>query len=349
MQPVRIAIIGAGLIGKRHAQFASAEPQCELAALADPAPTAKALAAEFNTRWYADAMAMLEAEQPEGVIIATPNHLHVPIGKACVEKSIPMLVEKPLADNVEAGEELVTAAEQAGVAIMVGHHRRFNPMVESAREIITSGTLGRLVAVSAIWSVRKPDDYFQADWRRQPGGGPILINLIHDIDCLRHFCGEIDEIQAFTSSAVRNFAVEDSAAILIRFVNGALATITLSDVAPSPWGWEMGSGDNPNIAHSEKNCYRILGTEAALDFPNLTIWRNAGAGPGNWSRPLASSKPAVTPAEALAEQMLHFAKVIRGEETPRVSGRDGLATLAATMAVHEAAQNKVAIKPQVVI
>lgn len=348
MQPVRIAILGAGLIGKRHAHFAHAESHCELVAIADPAVAAEAVARQFNSHWYADAVEMLDTEKPDGVIIAAPNQLHVPLGKLCIERGIPMLVEKPLADNIETGLELVTAAEQAGVNIMTGHHRRFNPLVENAREIISSGELGRIVAVSAIWSVRKPDDYFQAEWRRQAGGGPVLINLIHDIDCLRHFCGDIESIQAMTSSSTRNFAVEDTAAILIRFSNGALANITLSDAAPSPWGWEMGSGDNPGIAYSGENCYRILGTEAALDFPNLTLWRNAGAGPGDWSKALTAQSRTIQPAEALAKQMRHFVNVIREQEKPRVSGREGLATLAATLAVHEAARTGAAVQPQFV-
>jgi predicted dehydrogenase len=187
-----------------------------------------------------------------------------------------------------------------------------------------------------VWAVRKPDDYFEAAWRRRAGGGPILINMIHDIDCLRHLCGEIAEVQAYGSSAVRGFEVEDTAVVAIRFAGGALGTVTLTDAAPSPWGWEAGSGDNPNIAASHENCYRFLGTAAALDFPNLTLWRGAGPEPASWADPLTATRRDRAGHEALPRQLEHFLRVIAGAEAPRIDGRDGLATLAATLAVTQA-------------
>ena len=82
---------------------------------------------------YADYRQMLERVKPDGVIIATPNALHVPAGLACVQRGIPILVEKPIADTVAASNELVTAAERARVPLLVGHHRRHNPLLEKAR------------------------------------------------------------------------------------------------------------------------------------------------------------------------------------------------------------------------
>lgn len=332
----RLAVIGVGLIGIRHAGLIAASPDAELAAVADPSDAARREAQRLGTRHYADYVEMLERERPDGVLVAAPNQLHLEAGLACIARGIPALIEKPLADTLEAGAELVRAAETAGVKLLVGHHRRYNPMVEATRDLLGRGCIGRLVAVSAVWAVRKPDGYFDAAWRRSAGGGPILINMIHDIDCLRHFCGEIAEVQAYGSSAARGFAVEDSAAVALRFASGALSTITLTDAAPSPWGWEAGSGDNPGIAASGQNCYRFLGTEAALDFPNLVLWRGAGPGPADWSQPLAPLQVPWGRHEALPRQLAHFLAVIAGSEAPRVSGRDGLATLAATLAVREA-------------
>src|SRR5207237_7798811 len=134
-------------------------------------------------------------------------------------------------------------AERAGVALLVGHHRRYNPVIEKSRELVRSGALGKLITVVALWLIRKPDDYFEIAWRREQGGGPILINLIHDIDDLRYICGEIDSVQAMTSNAMRGFAVEDTAAITLRFFNGAIGTVTVSDAVPAPWWWEITSGE----------------------------------------------------------------------------------------------------------
>ena len=146
---------------------------------------------------------MLDEVTPEGVIIATPNDLHVPLSLTCVERGIPVLVEKPVADTVEAARSLAKASESAGVPVLVGHHRRHSPIIRKARKIVQSGALGELVALSALFLVHKPDGYFQAAWRRRAGGGPVLINLIHDMDSLRFLAGEITSVQAVTSNRQR--------------------------------------------------------------------------------------------------------------------------------------------------
>lgn len=347
MAKTRLAVLGAGLIGARHAGAISSSEDAELVALADQTEAGRRLASNLGARHYDDFVRLLEAEALDGVICALPNQMHRAAALAAIERGLPVLVEKPLADTLEAAEEIVRAGERAGVAVMVGHHRRFNPRVGTARRIIGSGALGRLVAVSAVWAARKPEDYFSLAWRREEGGGPILINLIHDIDCLRHLCGEIVEVQAFTSSQVRRLPVEDTAVVALRFEGGALGTITLSDASPSPWGWEAGSADNPTIAASRQNCYRFLGTAASLDFPNLTLWRHAEGVAPSWSEPMHAQSVACANEEALPAQIGHFARVIRGEETPRISGRDGFATLAATLAVKAAALAGRSVRPRV--
>ena len=92
------------------------------------------------------------------------------------------------------------AQAQSGVAVLVGHHRRHNPINARAREIVQSGRLGRLVSANVMATFLKPDGYFDAAWRKQKGGGPILINLSHEIDMLRFFMGEIDTVQAISST-----------------------------------------------------------------------------------------------------------------------------------------------------
>ncbi|HRE21316.1 MAG TPA: Gfo/Idh/MocA family oxidoreductase, partial [Rhabdaerophilum sp.] len=133
---------------------------------------------------------------------------------------------------------LVAAAEAASVPLAVGHHRRHNPMIQHARRIIAEGQLGRIVAVHSFFWLMKPDDYFDVPWRREAGAGPVLINLSHDIDLMRYLGGEVAAVQAMDSHEVRGNAAEESCVITLRFENGALGTITLSDTAVAPWSWE---------------------------------------------------------------------------------------------------------------
>jgi predicted dehydrogenase len=337
MTKVRLAVIGAGAFGQRHLSYLQREPLCEVVAVADPMPAAADFAAAHGYRYFSDYCSMLDAVKPEGAIIASPNALHAPMGLACAERGIHILVEKPIAETLPAAQALAAAAGRAGVALLVGHHRRYNPIIEKAREIVRGGGIGRLTAVVAMWLLRKPDPYFDVAWRREPGGGPVLINLIHDIDDLRFICGEIASVQAITSSGIRGFAVEDTAAISLRFASGALGTATLSDVVSAPWSWELTSGEAAQYPQLRENCYMFAGTEGSLTVPKLELWRYEGE--QSWTRPLVKQMFAVTTADPLTRQLRHFCHVIRGEETPRITGADAARTLATTLAVLDAARS----------
>jgi predicted dehydrogenase len=219
--------------------------------------------------------------------------------------------------------------------LLVGHHRRHNPILEKAREIVQGGGIGRLTAVAALWLLQKPADYFDVAWRREPGGGPLLINAIHDIDDLRFVCGEIDEVRALVSNSARNFPVEDTAAIAIRFANGALGTLTVSDAVPAPWSWELASGENPVYPRQEASCYFFTGTQGALSVPDMTLF-SYGDKKG-WTVPLSKKTIEVTREDPQVRQLRHFCRVIRGEEAPRIDGADATRTLAVVEAIRKAA------------
>lgn len=337
MGKLRLGIAGAGLIGRAHWKRMLASRECELTAFADPFPSAGALAAEAGVPLYPDLEAMLAADRLDGVVLATPNALHVPGALACVEAGVPALVEKPVADSLEEAVRLADAVEAAGVPVLVGHHRRHSAILEAARETIASGRLGRLVAVTASATFHKPDDYFDADWRRQKGGGPILINLVHEIDNLRALVGEIVEVQAFGSSATRGHEVEDTVAVNLRFASGALGTLMLSDAAASPRSWEQSSGENADYDHHpDQDCYVIAGTRGSLQVPTMRVFEYLGA--ASWWNPLVKSRVEIRDIDPLARQLDHFCAVVRREVPPRVTVRDAIRTLAVTLAVDEAAR-----------
>jgi predicted dehydrogenase len=183
----------------------------------------------------------------------------------------------------------------------------------------------------------KPDGYFDVEWRRSVGGGVLLINLIHDIDVLRHLVGEIDSVRAFTSNAHRGLAVEDTASIAIRFVNGALGTFVISDNAVSPWAWEYTSGQA--LYHpSEPGPYLFLsGRKGALSVSDLYLWRHAKES-DHWQDRLVRESRSGDGSRTYVNQLDHFLAVVRRQAKPLVDARDGMATLAATLAVDRAAR-----------
>lgn len=328
-----IAIFGAGLVGRRHAEVL--RRHATLDAVIDPAEGTGDYAASLGVAHVADPERYLSRHRPDGVIIATPNQLHVAHGLACVEAGIPMLVEKPIADQAAPADKLVSAADAAGVPILVGYHRRHNPITDAAKDAIDAGRLGRIVAVTGQFWLYKPDDYFEQTWRQSAGAGPVFINLTHDIDLLRHLVGDITSVQARLSSAVRGFETEDTGAIILEFADGALGTFSVSDTTAAPWSWEFSAGENPAYPLVPGGAYRIGGTEASLSVPDLKLWHHPGA--KSWWEPITHEVLPVTHGDSLEAQLLHFLDVTKGT-APKVSGAEGVKSLKVIEAIQEAAR-----------
>lgn len=341
MHTVRLLVIGAGAIGRTHIDRIQRTPGLTLAGIADPSDAGRQLAESLGVDWAPDHLGALERFQPQGAIVATPNPAHVPMALDCLARGVAALVEKPVADAVAEARQLVDAQATTGVPVLVGHHRRHNPINRQARETIASGRLGRIVGANAMACFYKPQGYFGMAWRREPGGGPVLINLIHEIDMLRFLCGEITQVQALASNAVRGFAVEDTAGALLRFASGALGTLLLSDTAVAPWCWDFCAGEQDQYPRQDLNTLFIAGTEGSLSLPDLSLWRYKGE--RHWHHPITREQRTALKADPYTRQLLHFAALIRGEEAPLCSALDGLRTLQATRAVLDAAASGTAV------
>lgn len=337
---IKIAVAGVGLIGRRHIELVQASSSCELVAVVDPMPLPADYLASLGVAQYADLPALFAAGKPDGVILATPNALHVEQTLLCIEASVAALIEKPVAHSVEEGSRLLAASEATAARLLVGHHRAHSPLLARAREVIREGILGDIVAVQGSALFYKPDDYFDAaPWRRQAGGGPILINMIHEIGNLRSLCGEIVAVQAMQSNAARGFAVEDTVCIGLRFENGALGSFLLSDSAGCARSWEQTSQENASYpSYDDEDCYVISGKNGSLAVPTLRIKHYARAEERSWFTPFQTAVAEVQRHDPLALQLEHFCRVIHGLEAPLVTVRDGLRNLIITEAISEAAR-----------
>jgi predicted dehydrogenase len=250
------------------------------------------------------------------------------------------LLEKPVATTVAEGQSLLDAVNQSGAKVLVGHHRAHSPIMAKAQQVVASGQLGRLVAVMGSAVFYKPDSYFaDGPWRSQVGGGPILLNLIHEVHNLRMLCGEIEAVQALTSNAVRGFDVEDTVAINLSFASGALGTFMLSDTAASPRSWEQTSQENKAYATDEdEDCYVITGTQGSLSVPTMRLKTYARPEDCSWWKPFEVSTVDMVRDDPIKHQMTHFAAVVRSEAAPLVSVHDGLQNLKVTEAIVQAAR-----------
>jgi predicted dehydrogenase len=281
----------------------------------------------------------------DGVIIASPNEFHAEQAALCIHADVPVLIEKPITVTVSEGEALVALAERRNAKVMVGHHRAYSPVLSVARSVIEEGRLGRLVTVMGSAQFYKPEKYFaDGPWRCQPGGGPILINLIHEIGNLRSLCGEIKAVQAMASSAARQFPVEDTVVINLSFANGALGTFVLSDTAATAKSWEQTSRENPSYpTYGDEDCYMIAGTAGSLAIPTMRLKSYATGTEPSWWTPFQEQVMDIRREDPLSLQLAHFLQVIEGRCTPLVSAKDGLRNLVVTEAIRHSAATRQAV------
>jgi len=139
-EQVQIAVVGAGLIGRQHLRLITSDALCRLVAVVDPAAEAADLARSYGVPWFADLDQMLAAVSPAGAIVATPTALHGEHGMKLLAAGIPVLIEKPIAHDLQSAEQLVVAAERSNVPLLVGHHRRYSDYIRRARAVIVDGT-----------------------------------------------------------------------------------------------------------------------------------------------------------------------------------------------------------------
>jgi predicted dehydrogenase len=119
-------------------------------------------------------------------------------------------------------------------------------------------------------------------------------------------CGEISSVQAFASNAVRGFPVEDTAAISLRFANGALGTFMLSDTAAVPRSWEQTTQEDASFAaYPDEDCYVVAGTHGSMAIPTMRLKTYANTLERSWSKPFQSETVKVQRADPLGRQLGH--------------------------------------------
>jgi predicted dehydrogenase len=347
MRKTKIAVIGVGIGGKIHINSIRNNSEVELDSVVAPNSEAnKLIAKNANVPLFHTLKESLEKRKPDGVIIASPNHLHLEQAKMCIYEGIPILLEKPITMNTIEGLELCNIANKSKAKILVGHHRAHNPVIKKACDVIKEGKLGTLVSVMGSAQYYKPDHYFEeGPWRKKTGGGPILINLIHEIDNLRRLVGEISEVHAYTSNRIRGFEVEDTAVINFIFKNGVLGSFVLSDTSSSSRSWEQTSGENPKYPrYKDDDCYLISGTMGSLAIPSMKLKYYPGDINQSWWKPFNEDQIIFKTEDPIALQLKHFIDIINKDVNPIVTVQDGYINLLITEAIKESAKKGSIVK-----
>jgi len=226
---VRVALIGAGRIGQRHAAtLASAIPGAELAVIADVhGPSATTLADKVRCpRWTDDPRAVLEDANIDAIVIASSTDSHAPLIVAAAEAGKQIFCEKPIALDLEATDRALDAVERAGVRLQMGFQRRFDKAYHAAKELIDAGALGHIEAIRD--TMRDPSPAPRA--YLETSGGLYRDMTIHNFDCVRWMMGqEVNQIFAMGSALVspvfRELRDIDTSVISLRFSDDSLGVI----------------------------------------------------------------------------------------------------------------------------
>lgn len=221
---LKIAVIGLGDISSIHLSAIQANPTAELVAVCDIDETRRKSVEGVN--FYTEYQEMLEKETLDCVHICLPHYLHYPVTKACVEKGIHVLQEKPLALHTEEGLELLKLEEDnKQVKIAICFQNRLNETVEKLRQVIAENKYGKIVGIKGIVTWARSKSYYDNKlWRGKldlAGGGVMINQAIHTLDLMQLFGGEIATIRG-TVDQLLDYGIEteDTAAARIEFKNG---------------------------------------------------------------------------------------------------------------------------------
>ena len=319
MKP-RIALIGLGMAVTPHAQgLVELADLCEVVAAYSPTAERRA---KFGARFpfpLADDLDRILADRSiDAVGILTPANTHRDLVLRAAKAGKQILLEKPLEISTERAEELVQAAEAAGVALAVMLQYRFRNAGERLREIVSSGGLGTMVSCSTSIRFWRPQSYYGEPGRgtrARDGGGVLLTQGIHGLDLLLSIAGPIAEVTGYAATtAVHRMETEDLVVAAARFVNGALGVIEATTTA------YPGSPERIDIVGTKGAASLLGGTTLRVDYhdggneqiaPAQTI---GGTG----------ADPMAMPADYHRAVWADFISAITNGHAPRVSGRDAL-------------------------
>ncbi|TWB07763.1 Gfo/Idh/MocA family protein [Gluconacetobacter diazotrophicus] len=330
MSILNVLLSGPGLIGRKHADLLANSPRCALKVIVAPR-TARNMtfAQERGVALVETIDAALDRFPIDAAILASPNAFHCEQALMCLDRRIPTLVEKPLATNSREALMICEASERNSTPVLVGHHRTYSGLLPVAKKFICSPSFGQPVAVHGSALFYKPDDYFNdGPWRARIGGGPILINMIHEVGILQYLYGPICSVWAQASNERRGFEVEDTVIIGFKFENGALGTFILSDIAASNQSWEMTSGENPAYPYfDDANCYHFAGTLGSLDFPTFNVRTYSGNQTPSWWKKFDTHKLSALKTDPFEQQLHHFEDVVLGLDVPLMPASAGLSNI----------------------
>lgn len=329
--PLRIGLIGCGLISRAHVR-AVGSLGAEVARLVAVCDLDEALAAERAREAGAEIVLtdwreLLRREDVDAVDICLPHDLHAEVAIAAAQAGKHILVEKPIATTLEDGWSMVRAAREAGVVLMTAFVERFEAENQRVKQLVDEGWLGTplLAQLDHLQNVYIPEGHWARE-RKRLGGGAIASAGCHRLDLLRWFLGEVEWVSAETYYQPDRMEGEVAGVVNLQFSSGALATMSINWMSPY------------------RAFYRKLwleGTEGAVhNWNGLHVFSRKKP---EWSADFVRLE--LESVDPFAAEMRHFVECVREGKEPMTNGEDSLRSQAVALAANVSEQTGCRVRP----
>ncbi len=355
MRPVRTALIGCGKVGGLHAAALKTCPESNLVAVCDAsAERAGLFAGRYGGRAFDDVQRMIRESGAEAVFICTPHPLHAAPAILAAEAGLHVLVEKPMAASLTDCDAMLRAAKKSGVTLSVMSQRRFYEPVRRIKDAIEAGKIGRPVLGVFLMFSWRDEAYYRSDpWRGKwetEGGGVLVNQSPHQLDLLRWFMGEVEEISGRWANLNHPYVeVDDTAVATLKFRNGGLGSIVTS-LSQKPGLFTKvhvhGSSGASIGVETDRGATFIAGVSSIAEPPLNDLWTVPGE-----EHLLAEFQTAdrarfqsIDPAAHYhALQIQDFLQAIQSGRAPLVTGGDGRAVVEMFSAIYESHKTKCSV------
>jgi len=341
-RPLRIALIGAGNVGKIHAQAIASLPEATLGVVCNRSPgKAQELAAKYGVPWCTDYHEAIERPDVDIVDVCTPSGTHMEIAEAAARAGKHVIVEKPLDITLERVDRIIAACREAGVKLAGIFPSRFTQGVQVAHRAVRSGRLGRVTLLDAYVKWHRTQEYYDTGgWRGTwalDGGGALMNQSIHTIDLLQWFGGEIESVYGRVATLAHRMETEDTAAAVVTFASGALGVVegATSTYPGDPSRLEL-RGDRGTIVLEDGRIVRwdLADGSAEERQAMLSLERSEGTG---------ASDPTAIGFQKHAKQIADMIAAIREDRPPAVDGEEARKAVALVLAIYESSRKGVPI------
>jgi UDP-N-acetyl-2-amino-2-deoxyglucuronate dehydrogenase len=346
MNKVRTALVGYGKVAHTHAEVLMALPESELVAVCGRNPDrAGAFAAQYSIRAYTDLREMVRDADVEAIVVCTPHPAHAEPVIIAAEMGVHLLVEKPLAASLQDCDAMIAAARTAGVKLGMISQRRLYEPVRRVKAAIDAGKIGAPALGTAILLGWRDEAYYRSDpWRGkwvEEGGGVLVNQAPHQLDLLQWFMGPIDELFGYWDNVNHPYIeVEDAAVAVIRFKNGGLGSIVVSNSQkPGIYGKVHVHGANGASVgvQTDGGAMFIAGMTSVLEPPINDLWTVPGEELllEQWQAEDRATFEAVDATQHYHRlQDQDFLQAILEDREPMVNGEEGRKTVELFTAIY---------------